>query len=357
VKQILLNPGPVTLSQRVRNALQGQDLCHREIEFSNLQGNIRQKILAAYALDNKTWASILLTGSGTAAVEAMLVSCVPPSGKILILENGVYGERMTKIAVAHNIDHEKLSTGWDQVISLKKLDKALDGARYSHVAIVHHETTTGRLNDIAAISEVCRKHGARVLMDGVSSFGGENIDFEKWELDACAATANKCLHGVPGTAFVVARRALFQTARPAKSVYLDLAQYLVKQDLGETPFTQSVQCFYALDEAMNEFLDEGGWQARHELFSRRMSKVQKKLLSFGIKPLIELSKSSCVLNTFQLPVGKVYQHLHDELKSLGFIIYAGQGHFSTKVFRLSLMGAISENDMIRLLEALTKTLR
>ena len=356
MKQILLNPGPVTLSQRVRNALQGQDLCHREIEFSNLQGNIRQKILTTYALDNKTWASILLTGSGTAAVEAMLISCVPLSGKILILENGVYGERMAKIAVAHNIAHEKLSTGWDQVISLKKLDQALDGTRYSHVAIVHHETTTGRLNDIAAISEVCRKHGARVLMDGVSSFGGENIDFEKWELDACAATANKCLHGVPGTAFVVARRALFQTVRPEKSVYLDLAQYLVKQDLGETPFTQSVQCFYALDEAMNEFLDEGGWPARHELFSSRMSKVQKKLLSFGIKPLIELSESSCVLNTFQLPVGKVYQHLHDELKSLGFIIYAGQGHFSTKVFRLSLMGAISETDMSRLLEALTKTL-
>ena len=194
-------------------------------------------------------------------------------------------------------------------------------------------------------------------MDGVSSFGGESIDFEKWELDACAATANKCLHGVPGTAFVVARRVLFQTTHPAKSVYLDLAQYLVKQDLGETPFTQSVQCFYAFDEAMNEFLEEGGWQARHQLFSSRMSKVQKKLLSFGIKPLIELSESSCVLNTFQLPLGKVYQHLHDELKSLGFIIYAGQGHFSTKVFRLSLMGAISENDMNRLLEALTKTLR
>jgi 2-aminoethylphosphonate-pyruvate transaminase len=356
VKQILLNPGPVTLSKRVRNALQEPDLCHREIEFANLQKNIRKKILATYGLDAKIWASILLTGSGTAAVEAMITSCIPPHGKILILENGVYGERMTKIAVAHNINHEKLSVEWNLPISLKKLDKVLSRSQYSHVAIVHHETTTGRLNDIAAISEVCRKHGARILMDGVSSFGGENIDFERWKLDACAATANKCLHGVPGTAFVVTRRKLFQTSHPAKSVYLDLAQYLVKQDLGETPFTQSVQCFYALDQAMNEFLNEGGWQARHELFSNRMSDVQEKLLSLGIKPLIELSESSCVLNTFKLPAGKSYENLHDELKSLGFIIYAGQGRFSTKVFRLSLMGSISKSDMSRLLAALTKTL-
>jgi 2-aminoethylphosphonate-pyruvate transaminase len=356
VKKILLNPGPVTLSKRVRNALQGPDLCHREIEFSTLQENIRKKILSVYELDNEVWASVLLTGSGTAAVEAMIASCVPPHGKLLILENGVYGERMTKIAVAHQIDYEKISVEWELPISAEKLDTALSESQYSHVVLVHHETTTGRLNDIANISEVCRKHGVRILMDSVSSFGGENIDFERWELDACAATANKCIHGVPGTAFVIARRKILESGHTVRSVYLDLAQYLIKQDLGETPFTQSVQCFYALDEAMNEFLGEGGWQARHELFANRMSLVQETLLSLGIQPLIKLSESSCVLNTFKLPTGMLYNTLHDELKSLGFIIYAGQGHFSTEVFRLSLMGSISESDIDRLLAALTKTL-
>ena len=202
--QILLNPGPVVLSERVRNAMLGPDLCHREAEFAELQNSIRLDLLNVYPLPEDKWAAILMTGSGTAAMEAMMTSLVPDHGKVLIIENGVYGERLTRIAEIHQINYMTLHHEWEDAIDLKLLEEEL---RYheelSHVAIVHHETTTGRLNDLSGIAKVCSQFNLPILLDGVSSFGAEDIDFEGWNIIACAATANKCLHAVPGTSFVI----------------------------------------------------------------------------------------------------------------------------------------------------------
>ena len=158
MKHILLNPGPVNLSERVRNALLRPDLCHREQEFIDLQNSIREKLLEVYDLSND-WAAVLITGSGTAAIEAMLTSFVPAHGKVLIIENGVYGERLTKIANAHQIDHVALHHEWEEEINLKRLEDELQYHKeLTHVAVVHHETTTGRLNQLEEIAKVCQRH-------------------------------------------------------------------------------------------------------------------------------------------------------------------------------------------------------
>ncbi|MGH8583926.1 MAG: 2-aminoethylphosphonate aminotransferase, partial [Gammaproteobacteria bacterium] len=149
---ILLNPGPVTLSECVRQALLRPDLCHREPELAELQGEIRRRLLAVYGLAPERWSAVLLTGSGTAAVEAMLSSLMPPDGELLILENGVYGERMRQIAAAHGIVHQVLTHPWQAPIDPARLAATLeDRPRISHVAAVHHETTTGRLNALAEL--------------------------------------------------------------------------------------------------------------------------------------------------------------------------------------------------------------
>ena len=353
---ILLNPGPVSLSKRVRSALIKEDLCHREPEFSSLQEAIRKKLISIYNLDSTSWASVLLTGSGTAAVEAMIAGLVPENQRILIVENGVYGERMTKIARAHGIKCDVLNSDWLDAIADDELEKTLKQKKFSHVALVHHETTTGRLNKLEQLGKICKRHGVRILLDGVSSFGGENIEFEKWNLDACAATANKCLHGVPGAAFVLVNRAALAAGRSPKTVYLDLSTYLNKQDCGETPFTQSVQCFYALNEALDEFIESGSWRQRNATFQHRMNTIRNCLDELGIEQLIDREESSCVLASFKLPPKKTYAELHDELKSSGFIIYAGQGKFSSEVFRISPMGDISEPDISRLICALKRAL-
>jgi 2-aminoethylphosphonate-pyruvate transaminase len=331
------------------------DLCHREPEFGTLQEGLRRKLLDIYGLDPEAWAVVLLTGSGTAAVEAMLTSVVPTDGRVLVIENGAYGERMTRIASAHGIAYERVAGGWTDAVNLSAVDQEMRGNRFTHLAVVHHETTIGRLNDISQLAELAAAHGIRLLLDGVSSFGAEAIEFEGWQLDACAATANKCLHGVPGTAFVLVRRAALATA-PSRTVYLDLSTYLERQDERATPFTQSVQTFYALDEALNEFFEEGGWCGRQAVLHERMTRIREVVVALGVNPVLPSAECSCVLQSFELPTWLHYDTLHDALKRVGFIIYAGQGALSGRVFRISAMGDISEGDIDRLLETLNQIL-
>ena len=341
--EILLNPGPVNLSERVRKAMLKPDLCHREIEFAALQTGIREKLLDVYGLSPDDWAAILLTGSGTAAMEAMLSSLVPADGKVLIIENGVYGERLTRIAEIYHIEHITLHYEWGEQIRINECDNSLF-EDISHVAVVHHETTTGRLNDLSPIAEVCRENNKTLLVDGVSSFGGESIEFESWGLTAVAVTANKCLHGIPGTSMVICRRDALTDAHP-RSLYLDLVRYVKAQDNQSVPFTPAVPSCLALAEALAELSEQGGWPARHDRYQALQQRVEEKLDSLGVKPLLPVAESSVVLRAYYLPAGMDYKTLHDRLKFHGFVIYAGQGGMANSMFRISTMGDITEYDM------------
>ncbi|MFT4561211.1 MAG: 2-aminoethylphosphonate-pyruvate transaminase [Gammaproteobacteria bacterium] len=357
MKTILLNPGPVTLSERVRQSLLGDDLCHREIEFTSLQSDIRNKLLSIYRLADADWAATLMTGSGTAAVEAMVTSLIPETGKLLIIENGVYGERMTRIAERYGIATQTLRNNWEAPIDYAAVERALEAdSAISHVAVVHHETTTGRLNELAPLATLCRQHGAAILLDAVSSFGAETIDFANWPIAACAATANKCLHGVPGTCFVVVNRDSLANAHP-RGVYLDLVAYVAAQDKAGTPFTQSVQTFYALDEALNELIEQGGVECRRQTYRSRMGQIRSLLIELDVKPFLKDDEVSCVLHAYEIPSTTNYVKLHDDLKAQGFVIYAGQGPYAENMFRISMMGEISDSDVERLGRALKVALQ
>ncbi|HET7312973.1 2-aminoethylphosphonate aminotransferase [Salinisphaera sp.] len=339
----LLNPGPVTLTPRVRAALAAPDLCHREAEFFDLQDEIRARLIAVYGLDPATWAPIVLSGSGTAAVEAMMSSMPGENARVLVIENGVYGERMTQMAAVHGIDHDTLRLGWGEEIDTAALAARLAGARFTHVAVVHHETTTGRLNDLEAIAEVCAKAEAALLVDAVSSFGAEAIEFAP-AVAAVAATANKCLHGAPGAAFVIARRSALAKAK-ARALYLDLVAYGEKQDARGTPFTPAVPAFHALAAALAEHAEAGGWPARRAHYRALAGQVADGLAALGIDAVLDGRHSSCVLRSYRLPSGVSYDALHDRLKAAGFVIYAGQGDLAGEIFRISTMGDLDGQDM------------
>ncbi|MFP3504333.1 2-aminoethylphosphonate aminotransferase [Burkholderia sp. SIMBA_062] len=353
---LLLNPGPVTLSERVRRSLLQPDLCHRESEFFDLQDEARARLVAAYELDPAEWAAVLMTGSGTAAVESMIAALVPQDGKLLVIENGVYGERITQIATQYGIAHDVLKHEWMQAPDLAQIGGKLDAGGYSHVAVIHHETTTGRLNDLGKIADVCRARGVKMLVDGVSSFGAEAIDFAGGVIDAVAATANKCLHGVPGAAFVIVRRSALAKAA-SRTYYLDLGRLAKLQDQRNTPFTPSVHAYYALVEALREFDEAGGWRARHAHYKALADQAQAGLAARGMSLVLPEGASSVVLRAYRLPQGVTYETLHDGLKARGFVIYAGQGGLSKELFRISTMGAIEAADVDRLLEGFTELTR
>jgi 2-aminoethylphosphonate-pyruvate transaminase len=356
---LLLNPGPVTLSERVRRSLLQPDLCHRESEFFDLQDEARRRLLGVYSLDSSQWAAVLLTASGTAAVESMVAALVPKNGRLLILENGVYGERIALICAQYGILHERIIGDWLQAPDLGALEARLANRSlpaFTHLAVVHHETTTGRLNDLRALSQVCRDHEVELLIDAVSSFGGEAIDFGETLLSAAAATANKCLHGIPGAAFVIVRRSALADAA-TRTYYLDLGRLARMQNERNTPFTPAVHAYYALVEALREYDEEGGLQARHRHYAALAERVRAGLAELGIESLLPAGESSVVLRAYRLPPGVTYARMHDALKAEGFIIYAGQGNLSKTLFRISTMGSLIAADMDRLLACFTRLLR
>lgn len=354
-RMILLNPGPVTLSARVRNALTAGDWCHREPEFAELTREINTRLVSVYPELRNDFDAVMMTGSGTSAVEAMLASFAPVDGSTLVLANGIYGERMVQILTAHRKPHEVIKQPWTSALDLEAAARMLDRhPQITHVATVQHETTTGRLNDVDGVGALCRARNLRMLLDGVSSFGAERIDPAGWNLEAVAGTANKCLHGVPGLSFVIAHRSAWaRQPAPIGSVYLNLYGYHAAQHgAGYSPYTQAVQVAFALREAIKEHDEAGGWQARRESYRLRAAQTHAVLSALNVESLLTVDDYSTVLRSYLLPAGMNYVSLHDELKKKGFIIYAGQGDFAQRIFRLAFMGDIQPSDLDALCAAL-----
>jgi len=353
---LLLNPGPVTLTERVRSSLLQPDLCHRESEFFDLQDEARQRLLSVYDLNPADWTAVLITGSGTAAVESMVAAMVPMGGRLLVVENGVYGERVAQMCAQYSIAHERIVGDWMRPPDLEAIAARLDdnvANRFTHMAVVHHETTTGRLNDLGSLAELCRARNVQMLVDGVSSFGAEALDFGDAAIAAVAATANKCLHGVPGASFVIVRRAALVQAA-SRTYYLDLGRLANLQDRRGTPFTPAVHAYYALVEALREFADQGGRAARYGRYAALAEQVRAGLAALGVQAAVPAEQSSVVLRAYRLPRGLSYAVLHDALKAGGFVIYAGQGDLSKTLFRISTMGNLTSADIDRLLSSFAR---
>lgn len=351
---ILLNPGPVTLSERVRQALVAEDMCHREPEFAELMLEVRTRLETVYEGSRDAYSAVLLTGSGTCAVEAMLATFAPHDKETLVVANGIYGERMAVMLARQGKPHHLLRLPWLEGIEVAEVARWLNRhPGIADLAVVHHETTTARLNRLDDVAQLCREKGIRLLVDAVSSFGGELLPFDRWAPQAVASTANKCLHGVPGAAFVmVDRNDLERGISHASSLYLDLMVYYREQRDGGSPFTQSVHVFRALREALRELADQGGWQERHRRYFELSACLRECLTGMGVRPLIPLTESASMMTAFRLPMNRSYAALHDALKARGFVIYAGQGPLAREVFRIALMGAIGDEDFERLLTAL-----
>lgn len=333
------------------------DLCHREPEFAELTRRILRALESVYTRAGETHRAVLLSSSGTGAVEAMISTFARRDVPTVVAANGVYGERMESMLRAQGKPVVAVRSDWLSGVDLEALDRALASHPEAvHVAVVHHETTTGRLNSLGPVAALCTRHGCRLLLDAVSSFGGEELDFESIPIDAVAGTANKCLHGVPGAAFVLAERDLLSKPSQSPSLYLDLCRYLDQQVSGYSPFTQPVQSYYALDQALLELQEAGGWQVRRDLYRSRSQRLQAALFALGVETLLDPEVYSSMLTSYRLPEGKSYEEFHRELKEAGFITYAGQGNLKGQVFRLATMGEISESDLDRLCLALKRSL-
>jgi 2-aminoethylphosphonate-pyruvate transaminase len=354
---VLLNPGPANTTASVKQALVMPDLCHREPECFEMVRRCRE-MLVTLAGAGSDWAAVLFAGSGTAAVEAAVASAVPDDGGLLVADNGVYGDRIARIARAHGIRCELLKYDMWKPVDPADVDHALGGhPELSHVAVVHHETTTGLLNPVAEIARVAARHGKSVIVDAMSSLFGETLDVTQPGIDFVTASANKCLQGVPGVSFVLARRRALDAlaGRPIRSVYLDLHGHYRSQESDNTPFTPAVQVLHAMEQALVE-LDKEGPAARIARYAANARTLREGLTRLGLEILTPAGARGNVLTTFRLPSGVTYPALHDAMKRRGYVIYAGQGQIATYGFRVANMGTLTPADMAAVVAAFAASL-
>jgi 2-aminoethylphosphonate-pyruvate transaminase len=278
---------------------------------------------------------------------------VPPDRALLVVDNGVYGDRIARMARAHGIRHTVLKYDHVTPVAASDVDRHLAAdASISHVAVIHHETTTGLLNPVGEVAKVAAGHGRAAIVDAMSSLFGESLDLGGDGLDVVTASANKCLGGVPGVSFVLVRRRLLEQlrGREPRSVYLDLLNHFQQQEADNTPFTPAVQVLHAMEQALLE-LEQEGVPARIARYADNARVLRQGMARLGFEILVPEAARSSILTTFRLPAGIGYDALHDAMKRRGYVIYAGQGEIRTYAFRVSNMGTLSPQDMKSVVDA------
>jgi 2-aminoethylphosphonate-pyruvate transaminase len=341
---VLFNPGPVLTSPRVKSALVHHDVCHRDSDYSAVVRRLQRK-LRRVCRGGPEHDIVLLSGSGTAAMEATVSSCISKEGKLLVVSNGAFGERFAEIAEVHGIRTVHVRHAWGELLEPREVAQALDAdPEIEAVAMCHHETSVGILNPVHEIGSVCRKRDRMFLVDAVSSLGGEDLDVRRDKIDVLISSANKCLHAISGVSFVcISNRIWPRIEEIAPRVYyLSLKRYrLISQTLSQTPFTPAVSNFFALDAALDELLHEGlVHRIRHYRTINR--RIRKALRQLGLVQLTDTGHEAHTITTVQVPPYITFAELYSELKGRGYIIYACREHLRDNYFQIANMGELSD---------------
>jgi 2-aminoethylphosphonate-pyruvate transaminase len=354
----LLTPGPLTTSPTVKKAML-HDLGSRDRGFIEINRRMRER-LVAIAGGEGTHVCVPLQGSGTFVVEAMLGNFVPRDGKLLILVNGAYGKRMAKICDYYGRATVIQETPEDVPADPKALDTALAAdSAITHVAAVHCETTSGILNPIAALAEVVAKHGRALLIDAMSAFGAIALDAREVPYDALVASSNKCLEGSPGMGFCIAQPEALNAAKGnSPSLALDLHdQWVAMEKNGQWRFTPPTHCILAFDQALNEFLDEGGVAGRGGRYRDNCKILIDGMRDLGFKTLLPDDLQAPIIVTFHMPSDPRFdfQVFYDSLRRRGYVIYPGKLTVADS-FRVGCIGRMGADQMHGALNAIKETL-
>ena len=360
-RKILLNPGPASTSVRVKKALITPDICPREKEFFLLLQEIKKKSLIVVN-GTESYECILLGSSGTGAIESTLGSCVDSTDKILIIENGAYGRRMKQICDNLSISSEVIAFKWNTPIDPKKIDEILSkkAEKFRVLAFVHHETTSGVMNPLSEICSLAKKYQLVCLVDAMSSYAGIPIDLTIDSVDYLISSSNKCIQGMAGVGIVIAKSSELDAIKyfPKKNFYFDLYQnYISQKETGQFLFTPPVQILYALHEALDEFLEEGG-TSRFARYARLHKLLYHGMKKLGLSPLLDESVNSKILTSFMEPDHPHYSFeiMHDYLYERGITIYPGKLD-TEKTFRISNMGDLHEEDIQNFLQVINNYLK
>lgn len=357
---LLLTPGPLSTTKTVKAAML-RDWCTWDDDYNSLVQEIRTELVQLAGVNQSEFTSVLMQGSGTFAVESVIGTALGESGKLLVLANGAYGQRIATIARYLKIDYLVYDAGEldrhdpDTIDAILGNDKAI-----THVAVVHCETTTGMLNQIEEIAEVVKKHGRIFIVDAMSSFGGIPIEMEKLGIGYLISSSNKCIQGVPGFGFVIAKKNLLENCvGNARSLSLDLFDQwqTMEKGNGKWRFTSPTHVVRAFRQALTELEEEGGTEIRYNRYLTNQRILVIGMRNLGFETLLPDKLQSPIITTFISPENSQFdfQEFYNRLKSYGFVIYPGKVT-DYQCFRIGNIGDVNATDMENLIAAVAASM-
>jgi 2-aminoethylphosphonate-pyruvate transaminase len=357
--KILFTPGPLTTSQSVKQAML-RDLGSRDVEFIGLVKQIRHKLVELGQARPDEYTTVLMQGSGTFGLEAVISSTVPPNGKLLVIINGAYGKRIAKIASMLKIDSSILEYSENTTPDIREVEDAMKADReITNVAIVHCETTTGIINPIREIGKLVAISGAKYFVDAMSSFGAIPINLAECNIDYLVSSANKCIEGVPGFSFALCKlSSLKETTGYARSLSLDLLdQYQGFEKNGQFRFTPPTHTLSAFMQALTELEAEGGILGRAERYRRNYETLVVGMRQMGFKEYLRPEDQGYIITSFLYPNYPNFSFIefYESLNQKGYVIYPGKVS-NANCFRIGNIGRIFEPDISALLEAVWETI-
>lgn len=355
---LLLTPGPVTLSARVKRAMLHDYASGDERVLADLA--FCRRYLLDLCNGQGSHTTIPIVGSGTSGVEAAVGTFVPRNGKLLIHTNGVYGDRVVEVARRLGVPHMSFRTAPLTLPTVADFEERLTAdPAITHVMVVHCETSTGILNPIEAIAALCKRTGKGLLIDAVASFGAFTLDAKGLVFDALITSANKGLQAPPGLAWIVAKRSALEEAKGnSQSLTLDLwDQHQHMERTGMFRFTPATHLVLAMAEALREHDEEGGIEGRYARYRASWRRLVDGMRQMGFRTLLDDNVASPIVATFHDPDDTAYsfQALYAAMKRRGFVIFPGR-LAAANTFRIACIGTVTPDDIGRALDALAQSL-
>ena len=347
----LLTPGPLTTTDTVKKEMLF-DHCTWDDDYKKITLSIREKLLNLAHVSEPEYTVVLMQGSGTFGVESVLTSVIGEEDTLLIAANGAYGERMGDIARHAGIHYLMYEEDYNKIPSAEKIREILaEHPEITHVSMVHSETTSGILNDIASVAKVVKGAGKTFIVDAMSSFGGVDIPVGDLEIDFIISSANKCIQGVPGFSFIICNREkLMESKGKARSLSLDpYDQWETMNKDGKWRFTSPTHVVLAFAQALKEMEEEGGIVARAKRYEENNRLLIQKMAEMGIRPYIGSEHQGPIITTFLYPEHHnfSFQDMYQYIKDRGYAIYPGKVT-DADTFRIGNIGEIYKEDIEKL---------
>ncbi|HEY1173046.1 MAG TPA: 2-aminoethylphosphonate--pyruvate transaminase [Verrucomicrobiae bacterium] len=359
--KLLFTPGPLTTSRTVKEAML-RDVGSRDEEFIAMVREIRRQLLELGGTSQEGgYEAVLVQGSGTFGVESVISSAIPAKGKLLALVNGAYGERIVQIAMRYGISTEVLRWSEDESVEAEAVKIALEAdAAITHVMIVDCETTTGILNPTEKVGAIVRAADRTFIVDAMSSFGAVPTDLPEGNIDFLISSANKCIEGVPGFSFVLARRKKLESCKgQARTLSLDLyEQWRGLEGNGQFRFTPPTHTLLAFAQALKELAAEGGVAGRAARYLKNHNALKSGMKKLGFVPFLAPEVQSYIITAFHYPADKkfIFEDFYRKLSQRDMVIYPGKlGHVDC--FRMGNIGRLQDKDIQELLVAVEAVLK